>query len=308
MMHEIGVERVVAGDEHHQRPGAAPAGTATLLPERRDRPGETGDDDRVEPGDVDAELERVGGRDAEQATVGEGRLELAAVLGQVSGAVGGDPVDQVRGGGGEQSARGDRGRFGAVPGPHERERAGSFHDEIGEQARGFAAGGAAHGCTVFPGDVGEQRWFPQGDGARTGRGAVLGHLPAGRTDQPGRGRTRLRQIYERSVDELRDVLPDELERELQEFVLPLEGVPTESEMRVAQAQLVGWLEGLFHGIQAAMVAQQQAAMYQLQELRRRGLPPGMPGGPGGPGGPGAQEGPGMQMPGRRDPDRPGQYL
>ncbi|HEY7283317.1 MAG TPA: proteasome activator [Actinomycetota bacterium] len=94
-----------------------------------------------------------------------------------------------------------------------------------------------------------------------------------------RGRTRLRQIYERSVDELRAVLPDELERELQEFVLPLEGVPTESEMRVAQAQLVGWLEGLFHGIQAAIVAQQQQAMQQLQELRRRGLPPGagMPG-------------------------------
>ncbi|MFL5796404.1 MAG: proteasome activator [Actinomycetota bacterium] len=90
-----------------------------------------------------------------------------------------------------------------------------------------------------------------------------------------RSRTRLRQIYERSVTELRDVLPDELERELQEFILPLEGVPTESEMRVAQAQLVGWLEGLFHGIQAAVVAQQQAAMQQLQELRRRGLPTGM---------------------------------
>ena len=89
------------------------------------------------------------------------------------------------------------------------------------------------------------------------------------------GRSRLRQIYERSIAELRDVLLDELERELQEFVLPLEGVPTESEMRVAQAQLVGWLEGLFHGIQAAMAAQQQAAMQQLQELRRRGLPPGM---------------------------------
>jgi hypothetical protein len=109
-----------------------------------------------------------------------------------------------------------------------------------------------------------------------------------------RGRTRLRQIYERSVDELRVVLPDELERELQEFVLPLEGVPTESEMRVAQAQLVGWLEGLFHGIQAAMVAQQQAAMSQLQELRRRGLPPGIPGGPGTP-------------PGEREPGQ-GQYL
>ncbi len=110
-----------------------------------------------------------------------------------------------------------------------------------------------------------------------------------------RGRTRLRQIYERSIDELRVVLPDELERELQEFILPLEGVPTESEMRVAQAQLVGWLEGLFHGIQAAMVAQQQAAMQQLQELRRRGLPPGaMP----------RMRGPGEP---EADPDR-GQYL
>jgi hypothetical protein len=111
-----------------------------------------------------------------------------------------------------------------------------------------------------------------------------------------RGRTRLRQIYERSIDELKVVLPDELERELQEFILPLEGVPTESEMRVAQAQLVGWLEGLFHGIQAAMVAQQQAAMQQLQELRRRGLPPGA-------------MLPGMQGPRERDaePER-GQYL
>ncbi len=109
-----------------------------------------------------------------------------------------------------------------------------------------------------------------------------------------RGRARLRQIYERSVDELRDVLPDELERELQEFILPLEGVPTESEMRVAQAQLVGWLEGLFHGIQAAVVAQQQAAMLQLQELRRRGLPPGM-------------VRPGIQPPGEGEA-RPGQYL
>jgi hypothetical protein len=110
-----------------------------------------------------------------------------------------------------------------------------------------------------------------------------------------RGRTRLRQIYERSVDELRDVLPDELERELQEFILPLEGVPTESEMRVAQAQLVGWLEGLFHGIQAAMVAQQQIAVQQLQELRKRGLPPSLPG---------MAQGP----PGADREGNPGQYL
>src|SRR5437870_2934175 len=63
------------------------------------------------------------------------------------------------------------------------------------------------------------------------------------------GRARLREIYERSIEELSDVLPDNLEKELRDFVLPLEGVPTESEIRVAQAQLVGWLEGLFHGIQ-----------------------------------------------------------
>jgi Bacterial proteasome activator len=54
----------------------------------------------------------------------------------------------------------------------------------------------------------------------------------------------------------------------------MEGVPTESEIRVAQAQLVGWLEGLFHGIQAALFAQQAAARAQFEELRRRGLPAG----------------------------------
>jgi hypothetical protein len=54
----------------------------------------------------------------------------------------------------------------------------------------------------------------------------------------------------------------------------MEGVPTESEIRIAQAQLVGWLEGLFHGIQAALFAQQAAARAQFEELRRRGLPGG----------------------------------
>jgi hypothetical protein len=62
----------------------------------------------------------------------------------------------------------------------------------------------------------------------------------------------------------------------------MEAVPTESEIRVAQALLVGWLEGLFHGIQATMYAQQMAARAQFDELRRRSLPPGMQGGlPGG---------------------------
>ena len=105
-------------------------------------------------------------------------------------------------------------------------------------------------------------------------------------DEPGRA--RLREIYLRSFDELREVLSPDLQEELAELVPPMQAVPTESEIRVAQAQLVGWLEGLFHGIQAALFAQQAAARAQFEELRRRGLPGGGPPGPPQPqGGPGA---------------------
>ena len=104
-------------------------------------------------------------------------------------------------------------------------------------------------------------------------------------DEPGR--VRLRQIYERSVGELAEVLSPDLRDELETLAPPMEGVPTESEIRIAQAQLVGWLEGLFHGIQAALVAQQMQAHAQLEEMRRRSLPPGAesqePGIPGPPG-------------------------
>jgi proteasome activator-like protein len=85
------------------------------------------------------------------------------------------------------------------------------------------------------------------------------------------GRARLVEIYHRSVEELGGSVSQDLKDELQELVPPLDGVPSESEMRVAQAQLVGWLEGLFHGIQAAMFAQQMAARQQFEEIRRRGL-------------------------------------
>ena len=91
-------------------------------------------------------------------------------------------------------------------------------------------------------------------------------------DEPGR--IRLRQIYERSIDELKDVLSDDLKEELSSLAPPMEGVPTDAEIRVAQAQLVGWLEGLFHGIQAALFSQQMAARAQFEELRRRVLPGG----------------------------------
>ncbi len=94
------------------------------------------------------------------------------------------------------------------------------------------------------------------------------------------GRARLREIYETSVRELSDCLADDLKRELARLSSPFDaGTPSEAELRVAQAQLVGWLEGLFHGIQATLFSQQMAAQAQLQEMRRRGLPPGPPGGP-----------------------------
>lgn len=87
-------------------------------------------------------------------------------------------------------------------------------------------------------------------------------------------RKRLRDIYESSVQELGQVLSPELREELARVALPFEeaATPSEAELRVAQAQLVGWLEGLFHGIQAALFAQQVAARAQLQEMHR-GLPP-----------------------------------
>jgi hypothetical protein len=107
------------------------------------------------------------------------------------------------------------------------------------------------------------------------------------------GRRRLREIHEKSLEELESVLSPELQKELEEVVLPFSSeAPTESELRLAQAQLVGWLEGLFHGIQATLFTQQTMAQGQLEEMRRRraleaaqGAAPGGPGAPSGPDGP-----------------------
>ena len=89
------------------------------------------------------------------------------------------------------------------------------------------------------------------------------------------GRARLREIYEISIAELSGALSPDLGTELSKMALPFSAeVPTESELRIAQAQLVGWLEGLFHGIQASLFAQQAAAAAQLEKMRDRSLPPG----------------------------------
>jgi hypothetical protein len=89
------------------------------------------------------------------------------------------------------------------------------------------------------------------------------------------GRARLREIYETSVSELSGALSPDLGQELGRMAIPFSGdIPSESELRIAQAQLVGWLEGLFHGIQASLFAQQAAAAAQLEKMRDRSLPSG----------------------------------
>jgi hypothetical protein len=100
-----------------------------------------------------------------------------------------------------------------------------------------------------------------------------------RADLDDAGRRLLRDAHARSLTMLQSVLSDDLQEELSGIILPLESeVPTESELRIAQAQLVGWLEGLFHGIQATMATQQMMAQQQLEQVRRQALGAG-PGGP-----------------------------
>ncbi|MBA3294198.1 MAG: bacterial proteasome activator family protein [Geodermatophilaceae bacterium] len=120
-------------------------------------------------------------------------------------------------------------------------------------------------------------------------------------------RNRLRQVHERSIHELEDGLSTELRDELHRLSLPFgdDVTPSDAELRIAQAQLVGWLEGLFHGIQTALFAQQMAARVQVEEMRRKALPSGssmgMPGQPAGaPGMPG--------YPASGDQPGSGQYL
>jgi hypothetical protein len=125
---------------------------------------------------------------------------------------------------------------------------------------------------------------------------LLDEVRSAPLDDAARG--RLAEIHERSLAELAEGLSPELVEELHRIALPFtDEVPTDAELRIAQAQLVGWLEGLFHGIQTALVAQQMATRHQLVQLRHA-LPPGAAPGRGRP--TAAPEGP--------DVPRPGQYL
>ncbi|WP_018603321.1 bacterial proteasome activator family protein [Mycobacterium sp. 155] len=109
-------------------------------------------------------------------------------------------------------------------------------------------------------------------------------------------RNRLRDIHRTSISELEDGLAPELREELERLTLPFseDSIPSDAELRIAQAQLVGWLEGLFHGIQTALFAQQMAARAQLEQMRQGALPPGA-GGSGGQRGGSAHPGTGQYL-------------
>lgn len=203
------------------------------------------------------------------------------------------------------------------PAPPERER---------EQGGG-TDDGTRHGYTVIapdgsevpPGD--DARQDPSGEERDPGAaveepakvmriGGMIKRLLEEVRDSPldEAARSRLAEIHERSLKELEEGLSPELVAELHRISLPFtdDAVPSDAELRVAQAQLVGWLEGLFHGIQTALVAQQMAAQAQLSQIRRA-LPPGaipVPGMPGQHGQPGHP----VQREGDDSRPSPGQYL
>ncbi|WP_367281739.1 bacterial proteasome activator family protein [Ilumatobacter sp.] len=167
---------------------------------------------------------------------------------------------------------------------------------------GPAAGAPAveHGELVEPGTADEPPAEPTGAVNEPAKVMRIGSMVKQLLDEVRQApldeasRERLAEIYERSVTEVAEALSPDLQEELRSLALPFndDTVPSDAELRIAQAQLVGWLEGLFHGIQATLFAQQLAARQQLEQIRQ--LPPG------------AQP----QVPGQAPPDaeRPGTYL
>ena len=170
-----------------------------------------------------------------------------------------------------------------------------------ESPGGLADSGVQHGHIVMPGDGNSAGGSPDAPGAPDLPGAPgaderesvsepakvmrVGSMIKQLLDEvrttplDGPSRERLREIYARSVAELGTALSDDLREELERLVFPFspDEVPSDVELRMAQAQLVGWLEGLFHGIQATLFAQQMAARQQLERMRNE-LPPGAEGG------------------------------
>lgn len=176
MVHQIGVQRVVPGHENGQGTLPRAAGPACLLPEGRPCARVAGDDDRAEAGDVDAQFQGGGGRQTEQFAGVQRPLQGPALLGEVTPAIGGDPLRQrpvdLR-----EALLGDhRDQFRAAPGAYEGDRADALEGQVGEQVGGLGRRGTAYGCALLAVQVG-QRGLPEGEDQLAARGGVVGHLP-----------------------------------------------------------------------------------------------------------------------------------
>ncbi len=169
MVDQVGVERIVPRHQHAERVGSGATGPPGLLPHRRDRAGVPGQQHHVQTGHVDAELQRVGRRQSQQRTVEQPPLQFAALLPQVTGPVGGHPVDQLRHRPGQRPAgrRGDR--LGPAAGPHEGQGPHSLDDRVGQQVGRLHQRRAADrlGVTVLGragyGRTRQERRLPQGE-------------------------------------------------------------------------------------------------------------------------------------------------
>ena len=156
---------------------------------------------------------------------------------------------------------------------------------LGQVQGGAEDGDAADGAERAPAEMVEQPAKVMRIGSMVKQ--LLEEVRAAPLDDAAR--ERLKDVFSSSVRELADGLAPELREELERLTLPFgeDATPSDAELRIAQAQLVGWLEGLFHGIQTALFAQQMAARVQLEQMRgRQALPQGGPGVPGPPAGPG----------------------
>ena len=181
VVNEIRVERIVAGDEHRGGPPPGPAGAPDLLPHRRDRARPAGDDDRVQSGDVDAELERVRRRQPEDLAGAQLGLQRPPVFGEVPGAVRRDPARQLRRGLGQRAPCTGGDDLRGQPRADERERARSLDGEVGEEVSRFAQGAATRRRVVRAG-----RRFVECEIEWAVPGGVSADLGDRKTDQAAR--------------------------------------------------------------------------------------------------------------------------
>ena len=186
---KVGVQRVVASHEHHERTQPFAAGPAGLLPQRRQRAGEAGQHHGVQTGDVDAEFKRVGRGDAEQRPVRERGLQSAALLRQVARPVRGDPAGELGRDARQVPPGGEREHLRSAPGPDEGQRASVLDDQVGEQPGGLGAGRAPHRRSVLAARLGQRR-LPQRERRRAAGRRVVGDLLHLQPGEPAAGDRR----------------------------------------------------------------------------------------------------------------------